>query len=229
MIKSLGLLATVLLTTVSCGLVGDSKKVDITSDKAKVSYTIGQQLGQQLKKSGLDIDADVLAASVSDVLNGKESRLKPEDMQAAMMKAQQAQVEKAAEAGKANREKGEKFLADNKAKAGIKTTASGLQYEVLTEGKGASPKATSVVKVHYTGTLTDGTKFDSSLDRGQPTEFPLNQVIKGWTEGIQLMKVGGKSKFYIPSDLAYGQNSPPSIPPNSVLVFEVELLDIVKK
>ncbi len=209
-------------------MTGGSKKVDMTTDKAKVSYTIGQQIGQQLKRSGFEIDSDVIAASIGDVLAGKEPRLKPEEMQAAMTKAQQAQAAKADSAGKENKEKGEKFLADNKGKAGIKTTASGLQHEVLTEGKGASPKATSVVKVHYKGTLTDGTKFDSSYDRGEPTEFPLNQVIKGWTEGIQLMKVGGKSRFYIPSDLAYGQNSPPSIPPNSVLIFEVELLDISK-
>ena len=228
MIKKLGLIAAVLTTTISCGLKGASKQVDITTDKGKVSYTIGQQIGQQLKKSGLEIDPEVLAGSIGDVLSGKESRLKPEDMQAAMMKAQQSQLQKSASEGKANKEKGEKFLSDNKNKPGIKTTASGLQYEVLTEGKGPSPKASSIVKVNYKGTLIDGTKFDSSYDRGQPTEFPLNQVIKGWTEGIQLMKVGGKSRFFIPSDLGYGERSPPSIPPNSVLVFEVELLEIGK-
>lgn len=217
---------TVITTTVSCGFTGGSKQMDITTDKAKVSYSVGQQIGQQLKRSGLEIDPDVLAGSIGDVLAGKESRLKPEDMQAAMMKAQEAQSKKAQSEGLANKEKGEKFLADNKSKAGIKTTASGLQHEVLTEGKGKSPKATSTVKVHYTGTLMDGTKFDSSRDRGEPTEFPLNRVIKGWTEGIQLMKVGGRSRFFIPSDLAYGENSPPSIPANSVLIFDVELLEI---
>lgn len=227
MIKTLTL-ATILATTISCGVMGGSKKVDITTDKGKVSYTVGQQIGQQLKRSGLEIDPDVLAASIGDVLAGKESRLKQEEMQAAMMKAQQATVEKAELTGKANKEKGEKFLADNKGKPNIKTTASGLQHEILTEGKGPSPKATSTVKVHYKGTLTDGTQFDSSYDRGQPTEFPLNGVIKGWTEGIQLMKVGGKSRFYIPSELAYGASGPASIPPNSVLIFEVELLDIAK-
>lgn len=228
MIKYLGLLITVLVTTMSCNGTGALKKVEINTDKAKVSYTIGQQIGQQLKRSGLEIDADVLAASISDVMAGKESRLKPEEMKAAMMKAQQDQAQKEAEAGKANKEKGEKFLADNKAKPGIKTTASGLQYETLSEGKGAVPKATNTVKVHYKGTLIDGTKFDSSYDRGEPAEFPLNGVIKGWTEGIQLMKVGGKARFFIPSELAYGEHSPSSIPPNSVLIFEVELLDIKK-
>ena len=228
MIKNLAFVAAILATTVSCDNLGGSKQVDITTDKAKVSYTIGQQIGKQLKQSGFEIDPAIIAASIGDVLTGKESRLKPEEMQAAMMKVQQEQSQKAASEGKANKEKGDKFLADNKSKPGIKTTASGLQHEIITEGKGASPKATSTVKVHYKGTLMDGTKFDSSYDRGQPTEFPLNRVIKGWTEGIQLMKVGGKSKFYIPSDLAYGENSPPGIPSNSVLIFEVELLEIKK-
>jgi FKBP-type peptidyl-prolyl cis-trans isomerase len=225
MIKKLALI-TVLVTTTSCGAIGGSKKVDLTTDKAKVSYSIGQQIGKQLKNAGFEIDTDVLAASINDAITGKDSRLKPEEMQAAMMKVQMDQSKKTESEGKANKEKGEKFLTENKSKPGVKTTASGLQYEVIKEGKGASPKATNTVKVNYKGTLIDGTKFDSSYDRGEPAEFPLNRVIKGWTEGIQTMKVGGKSRFVIPSDLAYGQNSPPGIPANSVLVFEVELLDI---
>ncbi|RYZ68506.1 MAG: FKBP-type peptidyl-prolyl cis-trans isomerase, partial [Proteobacteria bacterium] len=195
-----------------------AKKSDLTSDKGKVSYTIGQQIGRQLKSEGLDIDANVIAESISDVLAGKESKLKPEEMQAAMMKAQQAGDEKQQVEGKANQEKGDKFLADNKGKPNIKTTASGIQYEVLTAGKGASPKPTDVVKVHYKGTLIDGKTFDSSIDRGTPAEFPLNRVIPGWTEGLQLMKVGGKSRFFIPSALAYGPQGRPGIPANSVLI-----------
>ncbi len=208
---------------------GCQKKVSVNTDKEKVSYAIGQQIGKQIKGSGMDIDTAVLAASIDDAVAGKESRLKPEEMQAAMMKTQEAAIAKQQEAAKENQAKGEKFLADNKAKPNVKTTASGLQYEVLTEGKGKTPKATDVVQVHYVGTLTDGTEFDSSIKRGEPAEFPLSGVIKGWTEGLQLMKEGGKNKLTVPAELAYGPQGRPGIPPNSVLVFEVELLKIVKK
>jgi FKBP-type peptidyl-prolyl cis-trans isomerase len=207
---------------------GGKKKPGLTSDKEKIGYTIGSQIGQQLKNEGFEIDADSLALAVSDVLAGKELRLSQADMQAVMQKAQMEKAAKSEALGKANQEKGEKFLATNKAKAGVKTTASGIQYEVLTEGKGKSPKATDTVKVNYKGTLIEGTVFDSSYDRGQPVEFPLNRVIPGWTEGLQLMKVGGKSRLVIPSQLAYGPTGRPGIPPNSTLIFEVELLEIVK-
>lgn len=202
--------------------------IDLSTDKAKISYAIGQQIGQQIKHNGMDVDPDTLAASVGDVLAGRESKLKPEEMQAVMMKARQAEMEKQDKAGKENREKGDKFLAENKTKDGVKVTKSGLQYSVITPGKGASPKAKDVVRVHYKGTLIDGTQFDSSYDRGEPAEFPLNGVIPGWTEGLQLMKVGQKNKLFVPSDLAYGPQGRPGIPPNSVLIFDVELLDIVK-
>jgi FKBP-type peptidyl-prolyl cis-trans isomerase FkpA/FKBP-type peptidyl-prolyl cis-trans isomerase FklB len=180
----------IVLTSASVACAGKEKKPDLTTDKGKLSYTIGQQIGRQLKNDNIEVDPDVVAASIQDATTGKEPRLSQSDMQAAMMRAQQLAASKMELEGKGNREKGEKFLADNKAKPGIKTTASGLQYQVMTEGKGKAPKATDVVKVHYAGTLTDGTKFDSSYDRGQPAEFPLNGVIKGWTEGLQLMKVG---------------------------------------
>ena len=124
-------------------------------------------------------------------------------------------------------ERGQKFMKENAKKAGVKTTASGLQYEVLKEGKGKSPKATDTVLVHYRGTLINGTEFDSSYKRNEPIEFPLNQVIKGWTEGVQLMKEGAKYRFVIPSELAYGaQGAPPDIAPNETLIFEVELLKV---
>ena len=128
--------------------------------------------------------------------------------------------------GKENKEVGEKYLAENKKKDGVVTLPSGLQYEVLKEGSGASPKASDTVTVHYRGTLIDGTEFDSSLKRNEPASFPLNGVIPGWTEGLQKMKVGGKNRLVVPSDLAYGPQGRPGIPPNAVLIFEVELLKI---
>lgn len=198
----------------------------LSNDKEKLSYAIGQQIGAQIKHKGFDLDAEVLAASIGDAVAGRESKLKPEEMQAVMMRAQQAEYERQEKIGKENKDKGTKFLEENKSKEGVKTTKSGLQYVVLTPGKGAMPKAKDTVKVHYKGTLIDGTQFDSSIDRGQPAEFPLNGVIPGWTEALQLMKVGQKNKIFVPSDLAYGPQGRPSIPPNSVLIFEVELLEI---
>lgn len=223
--KTIALASLFILTTPAFAFSG-AKKADLSTDKGKISYTIGQQIGRQLKAQGMDIDTGTLAASIDDVMAGKESKLKPAEMQEVMMKAEQAEQAKQEAAGKENREKGDKFLADNKGKAGVKTTASGLQYLVLQEGKGKSPKATDMVKVHYKGTLIDGTQFDSSYDRGQPAEFPLNGVIRGWTEALQLMKVGGKNRLFIPSAMAYGPQGRPGIPPNSVLIFEVELLEI---
>jgi FKBP-type peptidyl-prolyl cis-trans isomerase len=128
-----------------------------------------------------------------------------------------------------NIDEGEKFLADNKKREGVQETASGLQYEVVTMGTGAKPVATDVVKVHYTGMLLDSTKFDSSVDRGEPAQFGVNQVIQGWQEGIQLMPVGSKFKFYIPYELAYGEQGTGPIPPYATLIFDVELLEIVKQ
>lgn len=225
-------ISTLLVIPALMGFAGcnkdGGKDVKLDNDKAKLSYVIGQQIGRNLKGQKIDVDAHVLAASIDDVMAGRESRISQGDMMAVMQKAQADAQSKQEGEGKENKEKGEKFLAENKNKPGVKTTKSGLQYEVIKEGKGASPKATDVVKVHYSGTLIDGTKFDSSYDRGEPAEFPLNGVIPGWTEGLQLMKVGGKNKLYIPSDLAYGPQGRPSIPGNSTLIFEVELIEIVK-
>lgn len=197
----------------------------------RASYVIGFNLGQSLKTNNVTANADLLIQGFRDALAGKDAVLTPEEMQAAMtslqQQVQQQQQEKSKAEGAKNQAAGDAFLATNKDRPGVKTTASGLQYEVLTEGTGPSPKATDQVTVNYKGTLIDGTVFDSSYDRGEPATFVLNQVIGGWTEGVQLMKVGSKYKFYIPAALAYGERGAGGvIGPNSVLVFEVELLSI---
>lgn len=191
-----------------------------------VSYAVGLNIARNWKQQSVQFDVDQVAQGIKDVLGDKTPRLDEKQVQEAIT-AYQAKLkeEQQAQGGK-NKKAGEDFLAANKKKEGVKATASGLQYQVIKEGTGAQPKATDTVKVHYTGTLLDGKKFDSSVDRGEPAEFPLNGVIKGWTEGLQLMKTGAKYKFFIPSDLAYGENSPPGIPPNSVLTFDVELLEV---
>lgn len=217
----------VLASTSALAFSGGQKKADLSTDKGKISYVIGQQIGRQLKGQGVEIDPNTLAASINDAVTGQEPRLSQAEMQEVMMKAQQAQTSKMEAEGKENRTKGEKFLAENKTKPGVKATQSGLQYQILEEGKGKSPKATDTVRVHYKGQLIDGTVFDSSYERGEPVEFPLSGVIRGWTEGLQLMKTGGKARLYVPSDLAYGPQGRPGIPPNSVLIFDVELLEVL--
>lgn len=195
----------------------------------KASYGIGLQIGQQLKGSQLDgLDFEALKQGISDVMQNKEPAIELNDLQAAMEvmheRTQTKQKEQAAHFAKA----GELFLTENAKKEGVQVTDSGLQYEVLTQGNGAKPQATDKVRVHYTGSLIDGSVFDSSVARGEPAEFPLNAVIRGWTEGLQLMPVGSIFRFTIPSDLAYGeQGAGGAIPPSSTLVFEVELLDIL--
>lgn len=213
-----------------------SLAASLKSEKAKLSYALGQQIGKQMKGQGIELDPKVFAESVSDVLKGKKSQLSEKDFMATMMDLQKKMQEKMAakakedeKASAANKKKGEEFLKANRKKKGVKQTKSGLQYKVLKEGKGKNPKATSQVKVHYKGTLIDGTEFDSSYKRNAPATFGLNQVIRGWTEGLQLMKPGAKYQLYIPSDLAYGPRGRPSIPGSSTLIFDVELLEIVKE
>jgi FKBP-type peptidyl-prolyl cis-trans isomerase len=198
----------------------------------KASYSIGMDIGNNLKKAGFDIKPELVAKGLTDTLAGNKPLLSAEESQKAL-DALQAEMRGKMEAkqkveGDKNKVAGEKYLADNKAKKGVKTTASGLQYEALTEGKGERPKATDTVQVHYSGKLIDGTEFDSSYKRGEPVSFPLNGVIPGWTEGVQLMTVGSKYHFTIPPALAYGENAPPAIGPNQVLCFDVELLKIEK-
>lgn len=209
-----------------CVSSATAEKIPLDSQIRKVSYAIGQQMGSSIRAQGIELDTDVLKMSIDDALNGKKPQLSPEQSQQAMQQFQADLIKKKQEMGKANLEKEAAFLAANKKKDGVVETASGLQYQVMKEGTGPNPKATDKVSVHYRGTLLDGTEFDSSHKRGAPAEFPLNGVIKGWTEGIPLMKVGGKTKFFVPSALAYGPRGRPGIPSNSTLIFEVELLEI---
>jgi FKBP-type peptidyl-prolyl cis-trans isomerase FklB len=202
---------------------------DYTSTEDRVSYGIGRQMGQQLLENPFDgIANDVVAQGLLDALNGKPMTISNEDMQAAFEELNTRMQAKQAEQSKTLSVAGDAFLAENAKKDGIKVTASGLQYEVLTEGSGAIPSASSKVKTHYHGTLIDGTVFDSSVQRGQPIDFPVNGVIAGWTEALQLMPVGSKWRLFIPHNLAYGERGAgASIAPYSALVFEVELLEIV--
>jgi FKBP-type peptidyl-prolyl cis-trans isomerase FklB len=199
--------------------------------KDKVSYSIGLDIGTTFKKQKMDINTDVLAAGVKDGLSGAKALLTPEEVSAVMTEFSKDMREKAAtaskEAGEKNTKEGEKFLAENKTKPGVKTTPSGLQYIVEKEGSGAAPKETDTVVVNYRGTLIDGMEFDSSYKRGEPATFPVNRVIKGWTEALQLMKPGGKYKLFIPSNLGYGPGGAGGdIGPNATLIFEVELLSV---
>ncbi len=200
----------------------------IKTDEDKVSYGIGLQLGQQVKgQSFPDFSLDALIIGISDIFNEQALRFPEDEMQAAFSAINQKVQAQAAEAASANKEVGKSFLDKNAKKDGVITTESGLQYEIITEGDGAKPAQSDMVVTHYHGSLTDGTVFDSSVDRGEPAQFPVNGVIQGWIEALQLMTVGSKWRLTIPSDLAYGdQGSAPVIGPGATLIFEIELLEI---
>ena len=199
------------------------------TEAAKLGYTFGMQIASDMKRQNLqnDIDVNAMMLAFEDVFAEKDSRLTPEQMQQTQVAFQQKQQERYQATLDENKAKGDAFLAKNAKKSGVVTTESGLQYEVLRAGKGAKPTTTDTIKVHYTGTLIDGTKFDSSYDRGAPADFGVTNVIPGFSEGLQLMQEGAKYKFTIPSDLAYGERGPGSIGPNQALIFEVELIEIV--
>lgn len=206
--------------------------VELKTKKDSASYALGSNIGSSLQQQGADIDVDLLAAGMKDAMAG-ESKFTQEQIQQVLMAFQEdnmkRQAEMRAEQGVEAAKKADAFLEANKAKEGVMTTPSGLQYKVIKEGSGPKPTAEDQVKVHYTGTLIDGTKFDSSVDRGEPATFGLGQVIPGWTEGLQLMNVGSKYMLYLPPALGYGsQGAGGMIGPNEALIFEVELLEIVK-
>ncbi len=206
----------------------------LDTQKDKVSYIIGQNIGRSFKQQSLDaelIDLGKLRAGIEDAMAGKEGPLTQEEMAEVMNEFQQQIMARAdsisSAQGEANKTAGEEFLAKNAKEEGVVTLPSGLQYKVIKEGSGAKPKATSMVTVHYTGTLIDGTKFDSSRDRGQPATFPVNGVISGWTEALQLMSPGAHWMLYIPAELAYGDRAAgPEIGPNATLIFDVELISV---
>ena len=205
----------------------------LKSEVQKLSYAFGLDLGAYFKTLGQDFDLSLIQSGMNDAYNGKKSLMTPEEARNALQqfatRQQENHLAKVAEMTAANQEAAKKFLAENKDKKGVQTTASGLQYKVLKEGKGIKPGSSDTVKVHYKGTLLDGTVFDSSYKRNKPVEFRVNQVIAGWSEVLQLMNVGSTYELYLPPELAYGDTgSPPVIEPGSLLIFEVELLDVTK-
>lgn len=232
--KKISVLVATAIVAMGFTSCGDShKSASLKTAADSVSYAIGISTGAGYKENlktlpGEKANEDDLIAGFIQALKGDTSAMKMTP-QAAQAYIQTYFMEASARDAKKTKEEGEKFLAENKAKKDVITTESGLQYQVVTEGKGAKPSVTDKVKVHYTGTLLDGTKFDSSVDRGEPMEFPVNGVIKGWTEILPMMPVGSKYIVWIPSDLAYGERGAgQDIKPNSTLKFEIELLDIVK-
>ena len=207
-------------------LFGQEKTPQLKDQKDKVSYAIGMQIGFNLGRQKVDVNPDILAAGIKDSLAGKP-QLTADQVKQVMSQFEKDMEQKQKALAEKNKTEGAKFLEENKKKPGVKTTASGLEYKVEKEGTGPQPKPTDIVTVNYRGTLIDGTEFDSSYKRGQPATFPVNGVIKGWTEALQLMKKGAKYKLFIPSNLAYGERAMgPDIGPNSTLIFEVELVDV---
>jgi FKBP-type peptidyl-prolyl cis-trans isomerase FklB len=213
------------------GVCYGAEKAQLKDQKGKESYSLGYQFGTSLKMQGVDIDLDVYLSAIRDALEGKQPQMSAEEMQRTVMGIRQrtaaAQQKALSEQGEKNLADGKAFLAENAKKQGVKTTPSGLQYKVLSEGKGKTPKKSDTVTVHYRGTLINGTEFDSSLSKGQPATFKVDGVIPGWTEALQMMKEGSKWQLFIPPQLAYGERGmPPRILPQSTLVFEVELISV---
>jgi FKBP-type peptidyl-prolyl cis-trans isomerase FklB len=200
-------------------------------EKEKLGYSIGMDIGATLKRQSIEVDVDSLTKGLKDAYTGGKTLLTEEESRQAIQAFQQRMMEKQAEAMKQQAEKnkaeGEKFLAENGKKEGVKTLPSGLQYQVIAEGAGKSPKTTDTVTTHYRGTLVDGTEFDSSYKRGAPATFPVSGVIAGWTEALQLMKEGAKWRIFLPPALAYGERGAGrDIGPNATLIFEVELISV---
>ena len=230
--KIIKFVGVVLVTSVlsSCGGQGVSKKA-LKTELDSVSYAIGMDVAKNVKTNVSEIDSELFIQGYMNYLDSTNILIKEENIQQVLssyfQKKQEEKMKEQEAEGEKNKAGNVKFLEENKSKEGVKVTASGLQYIVLKEGTGAKPTAESQVKVHYHGTLIDGTVFDSSVDRGEPAEFGVNQVIPGWTEGLQLMSVGSKYKFFVPQELGYGaRQAGEKIKPYSTLIFEVELLEV---
>ena len=224
------MLAVVVLLAVSVAALAEDATA-LKSEREKISYALGVEMGNNLKRQEIEVDAALLAQGIKDALAGGKMLLGEAEVREAVMAFQKDLMAKQQAAQKIKAEKakaeGEAFLAANATKEGVVTLPSGLQYKVITQGSGASPKASDTVSVHYRGRLIDGTEFDSSYKRNEPTSFPCGGVIPGWTEALQLMKVGSKWELFIPAKLAYGDRGAGAvIPPGATLTFEVELLSI---
>ncbi|MBW2451379.1 MAG: FKBP-type peptidyl-prolyl cis-trans isomerase [Deltaproteobacteria bacterium] len=230
------LVALALVSVWGCGSqesvpASKEKEVTLDSQKSRISYTIGLNIGRDFVNQEMDIDADVLLAGLQDAMAQKEPRMTEDEMAAEVQSFQQDMQAKAEAKMKAlaekNLEEGKAFLAENASKEGVMVTESGLQYKIIEAGTGDAPTESDTVTVHYKGTLIDGTQFDSSYDRGQPATFPVGGVIPGWTEALQLMKPGAKFQIYIPAELAYGERGAgQDIGPNATLIFDVELIEV---
>jgi FKBP-type peptidyl-prolyl cis-trans isomerase len=221
---AIGLGAIIVLGLAGCLGTGAAK---LSSDDDKNSYAVGYNMGMNLKRQGVEVSEAAFMAGVRDAQKGTESKMTQDEMRTAFQRVEAGAVEKIRAKFDKTKAEGAAYLEKNKAKPGWKVTESGLQYEVVTQGDGATPKDGDLVKVNYVGTLIDGKEFDASAKHGGPAEFAVGQVIPGWTEGLKLMKVGSKYRFAIPSDLAYGeQGAGGAIEPNSALLFEVELLSV---
>jgi FKBP-type peptidyl-prolyl cis-trans isomerase FklB len=225
------------LALAMCGVIALSgaafaaDAAELKEDKEKISYSIGMDIGENLRRGSVEVDADILANGLKDAYGGGKTLLTEEQARQAIADFQNTLTAKKAETmrilSEKNKADGEKFLAENAKKAGVKSLPSGLQYREITPGKGKSPKAADTVTVHYKGTLIDGTEFDSSFKRGEPATFPVSGVISGWTEALQLMKEGAKWHLFLPPNLAYGERGAGrDIGPNATLVFEVELISV---
>lgn len=227
--------AFALFTACDSGSSGTEGTASLDTRMDSVSYGVGYVYGDNMSNQGMtDLDLQMMMQGMRDALNDVDSPLSSAQMQTLLsryqMEAQQRAQQQAQQQGQENQQKGQEFLAENSQSDSVSVTESGLQYQVIEPGSGATPSAEDSVRVHYEGSLLDGTVFDSSMQRGQPVTFQLSGVIPGWTEGVQLMQEGARYRFWIPGELAYGQNPPPNSPigPNQTLVFEVELLEVIE-